>query len=138
MIQPVARKLFTEEIPNVLLTFGSYPGSKKSSRGISVLLFSCWKEGLGELYGDNLKKLNTFLPYEHFKMEGLHCLKFLPEQNDFMCKIDLKDAYFAIFLSKKSSKYVRFKWPSNRYEFICLCFGLGLTAQVFIKLLKLE
>ena len=35
----------------------------------------------------NLKKLNTFISYEHFKMEGLHCLKFLPEQNDFMCKI---------------------------------------------------
>ena len=131
MIQPVARKLFTEEIPNVLLTFGSYPGSKKGSRGISVLLFSCWKEGLGELYGDKSKKTQI-------KMEGLHCLKFLPEQNDFMRKIDLKDAYFAIFLSKKSSKYVRFKWPSNHYEFICLCFGLGLTAQVFIKLLKLE
>ena len=25
----------------------------------------------------NLKKLNSFIPYEHFKMEGLHCLKFL-------------------------------------------------------------
>ena len=24
----------------------------------------------------NLKKLNTFSPYEHFKMEGLHCLNF--------------------------------------------------------------
>ena len=45
MIQPVLRKLFIEEIPNVLLTFGGYPGSKKSSRGISVQLFSCWKEG---------------------------------------------------------------------------------------------
>ena len=62
MIQPVARKLFTEEIPNVLLTFGSYPGSKKGSRGISVLLFSCWKEGLGELYGDKSKKTQYIPP----------------------------------------------------------------------------
>ena len=25
----------------------------------------------------NLKNLNKFIPYEHFKMEGLLCLKFL-------------------------------------------------------------
>ena len=56
MIQPVLRKLFIEEIPNVLLTFGGYPGSKKSSRGISVQLFSCWKEGWGELHGDKFEK----------------------------------------------------------------------------------
>ena len=48
----------------------------------------------------NLKKLNPFIPYEYFKMEGLHCLKFLLGQNDFLCKIDLKDAYFPIALSK--------------------------------------
>ena len=58
-------------------------------------------------------------------MEGLHCLEFLLEQNDFLCKIDLKDAYFAICLSKQSSKYVRLKWSGNVYEFLYLCFGLG-------------
>ena len=36
----------------------------------------------------NLKKLNTFIPYKHFKMEALHCLKFHLEQNDFLCKIN--------------------------------------------------
>ena len=40
----------------------------------------------------NLKKFNAFIPYEHFKMEGLHCLKFLLEKNDFLCKIDIMDA----------------------------------------------
>ena len=39
----------------------------------------------------NLKALNKFIPYEHFKMEGFHCLKYLLEENDFLCKIDLKD-----------------------------------------------
>ena len=73
----------------------------------------------------NLKKLNPFIRCEHFKIEGLNCLKFLLEQNDFLCKIDLKDAYFPIPLSKQSSKYVRFKWSGNLYEFLCLCYGLG-------------
>ena len=43
----------------------------------------------------NLKKLNVFIPHKHFKTEVLHCLKFLLEQNDFLCKIDLKDVCFA-------------------------------------------
>ena len=33
----------------------------------------------------NLKALNNFIPYKHFKMEGLHCLKYLLEENDFLC-----------------------------------------------------
>ena len=37
-------------------------------------------------------------------MEGLHCLKFLLEQNDFLCKIDLKHAYLAIPLSKPAGQ----------------------------------
>ena len=36
----------------------------------------------------NLKKLNTFIPYENFKTEGLTCLKFLLEQNNFLRKIE--------------------------------------------------
>ena len=85
----------------------------------------------------NLKKLNTFSPYEQFKKGGFHCLKFLPEQNDSLGKIDLKKAYFAIPLSKQSSKYARFKWSDNPYEFLCLFFGLGSTPKVFAKLLKI-
>ena len=60
------------------------------------------------------RKLNTFIPYEQFKIEGLRCQKFLLEQNDFLCKIDLKDAYFETALCKQSSKNVRFKWSSNQ------------------------
>ena len=40
----------------------------------------------------NLKALNKFIPYKHLKMEGLHCLKYLLKINDFLCKIDLKNA----------------------------------------------
>ena len=61
----------------------------------------------------NLKALNKFIPYKHFKMEGLHCLKYLPEENDFICKIDLKDAYFSVPLCMSSRKFVRFAWSGN-------------------------
>ena len=40
----------------------------------------------------NLKKLNWYIPYKHFKMEGLFLLKEILQKNNYMCKIDLKDA----------------------------------------------
>ena len=56
----------------------------------------------------NLKALNNFIPYKDFKMEGLHCLKYLLEENDFFCKIDLKDVYFSVPQCMSSRKFVRF------------------------------
>ena len=53
-----------------------------------------------------------------------------------MCKIDLKYVYFAISLSVKSRRYVRFQWKGLLYEFCCLCFGLSPAPLVFTKLLK--
>ena len=84
----------------------------------------------------NLKNLNKFIPYEHFKMEGLHCLKFLLEQDDLSCKMDLKEAYFSVPLNKTTQKFVRFQWSYDLYEFLCLCFGLRPAPRVFTKLLK--
>ena len=44
----------------------------------------------------NLWPLNQFIPYEHFKMQGIHMLRDLLRKGDFMVKIDLKDAYFTV------------------------------------------
>lgn len=56
----------------------------------------------------NLKQSNKIIPYLHFKMEDLVLLKEMLSPADYMCKIDLKDAYFAVPLSKQSRKYVCF------------------------------
>ena len=44
----------------------------------------------------NLKELNVFLKYDHFKMEGIHLVRDLLQPQDWLGKIDLKDAYFVI------------------------------------------
>ncbi|XP_068734583.1 uncharacterized protein [Montipora capricornis] len=44
----------------------------------------------------NLKELNSYVTYQHFKMEGLYLLKHLVQTGDWMIKIDLKDAYFTV------------------------------------------
>ena len=94
------------------------------------------KEGWGKSPLYKLKSSNKFIPCKHFKMEDLHCLKYLLKENDFLCKIDLKDAYFLVPLCMSSRKCVRFGWLGNLYEFLCLCFGLGPAPRIFPKLLK--
>ena len=88
----------------------------KEDQFLSLLFLVKKKEGRNHP-AINLKDLNSNIPYQHFKMEGLLLLKEMLLPGDKMCKIDLKDAYFAIPLSVKSRKYVRFQWKGFLYEF---------------------
>ena len=99
-------------------------------------LFLISKKDGGNRPVTNLKDLNRFIPYKHFKVEGLHCLKYVLQKRDYMCKIDLKDAYFSVPLHKDSRKLVQFLWAGNLYEFLCLCLGLRPDPRIFTKLLK--
>ena len=84
----------------------------------------------------NLKDLNRFITYKHLKMEGLHLLKENLEPGNYLCKLDLKDAYFCVPLNKQSRKYVLFEWRGSMYEFLCLYFGPDL--RLFTKLMKVS
>lgn len=63
-------------------------------------------------------------------------MKDMLKEGDYMCKIDLKDAYFSVLLHKDFRKYLRFHWKGNLFEFLCLCFDLGPAPRIFTKLLK--
>ena len=82
----------------------------------------------------NLKELNVFLKYDHFKMEGIH-LRDLLQPQDWLGKIDLKDAYFVIPVWKDHRKYIRFVWKGSFLEFACLPFGLAAAPRLFTKVL---
>ena len=99
-------------------------------------LFLVPKKDGGQRPVINLKSLNKYFPYQHFKMEGFHCLRFMLKEGDYMCKIDLKDAYFSVPLHSSSKKFVKFQWSGSLYEFNCLCFGLSSAPRIFTKLLK--
>jgi hypothetical protein len=53
----------------------------------------------------NLKALNNFVAYSHFKMKGLDAVKQLLEPGDFVTKIDLKDAYLFIPVLKEHKHF---------------------------------
>ncbi|XP_022784519.1 uncharacterized protein LOC111325067 [Stylophora pistillata] len=97
-------------------------------------LFVIPKKGGGQRPVFNLRQLNRFIQYKHFKMEGIHMLKDLPKPNDFMAKIDLKDAYFTVPIWKGHQKFLRFLWKP--WEFACLPFGIASAPRVFTKILK--
>ena len=86
----------------------------------------------------NLRQLNQFVKYKHFKMEGIHVhmLRDLLKPNNFMTKIDLKDAYFTVPIWKGHQKFLRFFWKGTQWEFACLPFGIASALRVFTKILK--
>jgi hypothetical protein len=84
----------------------------------------------------NLKKLNEWVEYVHFKMEGLHLVKGLLQEGDWLIKLDLKDAYFCVPMSRRDQKYLRFEWKGVTYQFQSLPFGLASAPFWFTKLLK--
>ena len=68
------------------------------------------KKGGGHRPIINLRDLNGFMVYRHFKMEGINQVKDIIQQGDWLIKIDLKDAYFTIPIYKADQKYLRFPW----------------------------
>lgn len=84
----------------------------------------------------DLKPLNRFIKYEHFKMEGLDSVRILALQGDWLVKIDLKDAYLTVPIHPSQRKFLRFSWRKRSFQFRCLPFGLSAAPRVFTKLLK--
>ena len=128
-------KLVKEELREMLLKGAIQPVSTCKNQYLSNLFLVSKTDG-GNRPVISLKHLNSFIPYQHFKMERLNLLQNMLQKGDYMCKLDLKDAYFCVPLKKESRKYVRFQWEGTLYEFLCLCFGLGPAPLIFTKILK--
>ena len=69
-------------------------------------------------------------------MEGIHTLKDLVNPEEWLAKVDLKDAYFGIPIHQSHHQYLRFMYQGTHYQFQCLPFGLSSAPWVFIKTLK--
>ena len=81
----------------------------------------------------NLKKLNSFVQTQHFKIESITMLIDILRKGDYMPKVDLKDAYFMIPITKQHKHLMRFNWEKKTYQFNCLPFRLSSAPWVFTK-----
>ena len=82
----------------------------------------------------DLRQLNQFVKKVPFKMEDLTQIPSVLQKGDFLCKIDLQDAYLSIPVAKKSRVYLRFLWKGKLYQFTCLSFGLASSPRIFTKI----
>ena len=54
-------------------------------------------------------EVNTFIPCKHFNMEGLHLLKEILKQGNYLCRLDLKGAYFFCSIEQTVKKLCTFR-----------------------------
>ena len=99
-------------------------------------IFLVEKKGEGQRPVINLKGLNHFIKTEHFKMEGLRLLPDLLQAQDWMIKMNLKDAYLQIPIHPDHQHLLTFQWEEKTYMFQYLPFSLSAAPRVFTKLLK--
>lgn len=84
----------------------------------------------------NLKELNQFIKYHHFKMDTFEsALKIIPP-NCFMSSVDLKNAYYSIPVATEHQKFLQFFWEKRLFQFTSLPQGLSSAPRLFTKLLK--
>ena len=84
----------------------------------------------------NLKKLNTSVEYKHFKMETLKQALELITQDCWFASLDLKDAYFSIWVEEQSQEYLKFVWQGKVFKFTVFPNGLACCPRLFTKILK--
>ena len=60
----------------------------------------------------------------------------LLQEQDFLCRLDLKDAYLMVPICLYHRRFLRFRWEDQVYQFTCLPFGLSTAPRTFTKVLK--
>ena len=83
----------------------------------------------------NLKTLNEFLEYKHFKMERVHSVTDLIQPHCYMATIDVNDAYYSVKISEEEdSKYLKFYTGKMLLKFVVLPNALSSGPPKFTKL----
>ena len=83
----------------------------------------------------NLKNLNEYVGYHHFKMDTIQTALKLLRPGCFMASVDLK-AYYSVPVAEQDRKYLKFQWEDTYFQFTCLPNGLACAPRLFTKLLK--
>ena len=93
------------------------------------------KKGGGYRLVINLKTLNQFVPYMHFKMESLQTLKY-DEGKRLHVQNRLEGRLFYNTSRQIMSSFGEVFMGRESLRFLCLCFGLGTASRVLTKILK--
>lgn len=84
----------------------------------------------------NLKALNEFVEYHHFKMDTFETALNLIKSNCFMASVDIRHAYYSVPIDEQYRKFLRFSWKEKILQYSCLPNGLASAPRLFTKLMK--
>ena len=84
----------------------------------------------------NLKALNSFIHYSHFKI--LFSVKRSSKRERFYVQGGPERCLLLHSFAQESSKISSISMEVKHYEFLYLCFGLGPAPRIFTKLLKIR
>ena len=96
---------------------------------ISLIFLRLKKNGVDYRMILNLKELNKFVVYRHFKTDSLKSVTDLMTQGCFMASVDIKDAYDTVPVANEHQKYLKFSWRDKLYQFTSLPNGLASAPQ---------
>ena len=72
----------------------------------------------------NLKRLNEYVKYQHFKMESIRSVLNLVTKNCFMCTVDLKNTSYSVKVKDEFHCHLKFQWKQKLLKFVCFSNGL--------------
>ena len=84
--------LVTKEAESMLKKGAIQKTSVEKGKFLSKLFLVVRKNG-GSRPVISIKNMNVFILYLYFEMEGLHLLKFMLKVKNYICKIELRNAY---------------------------------------------
>ncbi|CAJ0935493.1 unnamed protein product [Ranitomeya imitator] len=83
----------------------------------------------------DLKLLNRRVRLRHFRMESLRSVIASMEAQEFLCSIDIQDAYLHVPIFPGHHRFLRFAVQRDHFQFVALPFGLATAPRVFTKIM---
>ena len=84
----------------------------------------------------DMKAANVAIQRERFEMPNVEDIIYAANGKKFFSKIDLKDAYEQVVLSKESRYISRFRTHSGIFQYKRLFFGINAAPEIFHNLIK--
>lgn len=84
----------------------------------------------------NLKELNESIVYHHFKMDTFESALKLIRPHCFMASIDIRHAYYSVFMAESDQVKLRFERSGKLYQYIVLPNGISCAPHYYTKLMK--
>ena len=79
----------------------------------------------------NLKTLNKFLKFNHFKLESIEDALDHITEGCYFGSVDLKDAYHSISIHENHQKYLKLFWKEPYYQYIALPNGFSPAGSLY-------